>query len=159
MSHIPTATTGYFDSSALVKRYMVERGTAWVQSWCNSPGQTIAIAEIGLVEMAAAFAGKFRGGFISQPEFQATRDDLSIDARDEYVLVAIDRSIVNEAIELTARHRLRGYDAVHLACAVRLNRALLTSQLVPLVFISADNDLLTAATAEGLRTDNPDEYD
>jgi hypothetical protein len=32
--------------------------------------------------------------------------------------------VVDEAIDLTSRHRLRGYDAIHLACALRLNRAL-----------------------------------
>jgi predicted nucleic acid-binding protein len=72
--------------------------------------------------------------------------------------VAIERSIVDEAIELTARHRLRGYDAVHLACALRLNRALVSHQLSPLLLISADNDLLTSAVAEGLDTDNPANY-
>jgi len=159
MSH-PTAeiATGYFDSSALVKRYIAENGTAWVQSWCNNPRQTIAIAEIGLVEIAAAFAGKLRGGFISSRLYQEARSDLEIDAEYDYVLVTVDRSIVDIAIELTSRHRLRGYDAVHLACSLRLNRALINQQLSPLVFISADNDLLAAANEEGISTDNPNNY-
>ncbi len=50
--------------------------------------------------------------------YSDARTDLTDDARDEYVSVTVDRSIVNDAIELTARHRLRGYDAVHLACAL-----------------------------------------
>lgn len=150
--------TAYFDSSALVKRYLDEPGTAWVQAWCSDPGQTIAVAEIGLVEIAAAFAGKLRGGFITQDEYRDARDDLAADARDEYVLVTVNRLVVDEAIELTGRRRLRGYDAVHLACALYLNRALIAHNLDPLTFVSADDDLLTAAAAEGLLTDNPNRH-
>jgi hypothetical protein len=150
-----TTATCYFDSSALVKRYMREAGTTWVQGWCSDPTQVVAVAEIGLVEMAAAFASKLRGGYITTALFDDARTDLLEDARNDYVLVAVDRSIVDDAIDLTARRRLRGYDAVHLACALRLNRALIAHTLPPLLFISADNNLLVAAVAEGLATDDP----
>ncbi len=150
------AVSSYLDSSALVKRYLVEAGTPWMQAWCDDPAQTVAVAEIGLVEIAAAFAGKLRGAHITPTQYHGARADLTADAQDEYVLVTINRAVVDEAIELTARHRLRGYDAVHLACALTLNRALLASQLPPLVFVSADDDLLKAAAAEGISTDNPE---
>jgi predicted nucleic acid-binding protein len=152
------AVTSYLDSSALVKRYLVETGTPWVQTWCADPIQTVAVGEIGLVELAAAFAGKLRGAHITPAQCYDARADLAADARDEYVLVTINRAVVDEAIELTARHRLRGYDAVHLACALALNRALVAHLVPPLVFISADDDLLQSAAAEGLSTDNPNDH-
>ena len=65
---------------------------------------------------------------------------------------------MDEAIELTAHHRLRGYDAVHLACALHLNRELLANELPPLTFVAADDDLLKAAQDEGLETENPNLY-
>lgn len=148
--------TSYFDSSALVKRYVVESGTSWVQTRCSDPAQIVAVAEIGLVEIAAAFAGKLRGGFITSDEYGNIRFDLERDAQEEYVLVGIQRTAIDDAIELTSRHRLRGYDAVHLACALRLNQALSTYALPSLVLISSDTDLLAAAEAEGLGVDNPD---
>lgn len=150
------SATSYLDSSALVKRYLVEIGTPWVQAWCDNSAQTVAVAEIGLVEIAAAFAGKLRGARITPEQYQSARSDLATDARDEYVLVTVNRTVVDEAIELTARHRLRGYDAVHLACALTLNHALVARRLPSLVFVSADEDLLKAAAAEGIRTENPD---
>jgi hypothetical protein len=152
------AVTSYFDSSALVKRYLVETGTPWVQSWCVDPIQTVAVGEIGLVEVAAAFAGKLRGAHITSAQYYSARADLAADARDEYVLVTINRAVVDEAIELTAKYRLRGYDAVRLTCALTLNRALVAHQLPSLVFISADGDLLEAAAAEGLVTDDPNRH-
>jgi hypothetical protein len=151
----PQRVTSYLDSSALVKRYLVEVGTPWVQAWCDDPTQVVATAEIGLVEIAAAFAGKLRGGHITSAQYYGARTDLATDARDEYALVTVNRAVVDEAIELTARYRLRGYDAVHLTCALVLNRALIAHHLPPLVFLSADDDLLKAAAAESLPTDNP----
>jgi hypothetical protein len=51
-----------------------------------------------------------------------------------------------------------GYDAVHLACALALNRPLIENEMSPLIFVSADADLLDAAQAENLPTENPNDY-
>ena len=148
----------YFDSSALVKRYFVEPGSTWVQALCTDPGQLVVLAEIGLVEITAALTGKLRGRHISASQFRDLRSDFAADVKHEYVLVSISRSIVNDAMELTARHRLRGYDAVHLACALYLNRTLTMHNFTPLTFISSDGDLLKAAQAEGLLIDDPNQH-
>ena len=69
-----------------------------------------------------------------------------------------EQTMVDEAIQLTRRRKLRGYDAVHLACALALNKPLVEGGLSSLIFVSADNDLLAAAEAEGLLTDNPNDH-
>jgi len=147
--------TDYFDSSALVKQYLAEIGSAWVQSRCNDPARIIALAEIGRVEIAAAFASKLRGGFIAQAEYLMVRSRLTMDAQKRYHLIPVTSQRVDEAIELIARHKLRGFDAVHLACALHLNQALVDNGLAPLMFVAADGDLLQSAQAEGLETENP----
>lgn len=147
--------TDYFDSSALVKRYLAETGSAWVQARCNDPARTIVTVDLSRVEVAAAFAAKLRGKFITQAECQEIRAKLAADAEKRYQVIPVTPRRVDEAIELTTRHRLRGYDAVHLACALRLNRALLNANLPPLTLVAADDDLLKAAQAEGLATENP----
>jgi hypothetical protein len=145
----------YFDSSALVKRYFNEEGSAWVQNRCNELTRTIVFAEIGRVEIAAAFAGKLRGGFITQAEYQQILTDLTMDCQQQYFLILVESSRIDEAIELTRRHKLRGYDAVHLACALHYNQVLLQDGISSLVFVTADMELLQAAQAEGLTTENP----
>jgi hypothetical protein len=156
---VQSSLTFYLDASALVKRYMVEAGTAWVEALCaDQDNYAIAIAQIGLVEVAAAFAAKQRGQFITSTVHDYTLANLIHDARQRYQLVVVTQAIVDNAIQLTRRQRLRGYDAVHLACALALNVPLVNNGLLPLTFISADNDLLAAATAEGLATDNPNNY-
>jgi predicted nucleic acid-binding protein len=148
----------YFDSSALVKRYLAEMGSAWVQARCNDPARTIATVDLSRVEIAAAFAAKLRGKFITRPEYQEALTKLAADAQKRYQLIPITPQRVDEAIELTAHHRLRGYDAVHLACALHLNRVLLQDDLPLLTLVAADDDLLKAAQAEGLETENPNYY-
>lgn len=59
----------YLDSSGLVKRYARERGSAWVRTLTDAAvGHTIIIAEITMVETAAAIASKQRapGGITRQ---------------------------------------------------------------------------------------------
>jgi uncharacterized protein len=56
---------------------------------------------------------------------------------------------------LTQQYGLRGYDAVQLAAALVANDDLVANGNTPLMFVSADSDLLLAAHAEGLATDNP----
>ena len=147
--------TDYFDSSALVKQYLAETGSTWVQSRCNDPARIIALAEIGRVEIAAAFASKLRGGLIAQVEYLKVRSRLTMDAQKRYHLIPVTSQSIDDAIELIARRKLRGYDAVHLACALHLNQALVDNGLAPLTFVASDGDLLQAAQAEGLATENP----
>lgn len=51
----------YLDSSAVLKRYMPEVGTAWIVALTDfSAGHTVILSEITLVESAAALASKHR---------------------------------------------------------------------------------------------------
>jgi len=137
---------------------VAETGSVWVQKRCRDATRIIALADIGRVEIAAAFAGKLRGGFITMPEYQSVRAMLTTDTRNRYHIVPVVTPRVDEAITLTARCSLRGYDAVHLACALFLNHMLLDNYLAPLLFISADDNLLKAAQAEGLLIANPNQF-
>jgi predicted nucleic acid-binding protein len=150
--------TFYLDSSALVKRYAVETGTGWVRSLCAQPDHIIAVALIGMVEVTAAVAAKLRSGRLDQATADVILDSLKADAVDQYSLLDVDQYAVNEAMELALRRRLRGYDAVHLASALRLNHSLIGLQSPPLTLVAADDDLLGAAQAEGLQTENPNRY-
>lgn len=149
----------YLDASALVKRYVTEIGSAWVATICaDVDTNALGIANIGIVEVAAAFAAKRRGGFITTEEYDGLLADLLRDARERYRLVPISPTLISSAIQLTRQHRLRGYDAIHLACALSLNATLITSNAATLTFVAADTNLLTAARAEGLAAANPNEH-
>jgi len=62
--------------------------------------------------------------------------------------------VIYAAALLCTRHPLKAYDAVQLAAGLALRRTL-AEQDIPLVFVSGDEALITAARAEGLTVDNP----
>jgi len=148
----------YLDASAVVKRYGPETGSAWVKELTDLPaGHTIILGEITLAEISAALAAKHRapGGITREERDKALALFLS-HCETEYELIAISRFIIDLAVSLTQNHKLRGYDAVQLATALVADEALTAASLSRLTFVAADEDLLTAANAEGLATENPD---
>ena len=144
------------DSSAIAKRYVKEVGSIWVRSLCiPGAGNIIGIIRITVVEVASAIARKYRGGTITEHERNRALAMFLADCRRQYRIWEVEPALIALAVQLTQRHPLRGYDAVQLAAAILINRSLLANQLSPLIFVSADNRLCTAAAAEGLTSDNP----
>ena len=153
------ATLYFCDSSAIVKRYATELGSDWIEAICgDSTENIIAVSHIGLVEVCAALAAKHRAKAINTEEYEQTLADFIADANQHYLLVTLDSKLVDLAIDLTRRQKLRGCDAVHLASALILNAKLVEQELTPLIFVAADVELLKAAVAEKLLTENPNEH-
>jgi len=152
-------TNFYLDTSALVKRYFAETGTAWIRTLLDpATGNTVAISEVTLVEASAALAARQRGGFISLAERDTAVDLLLRHADTEYALAPLARATIDTALALTQRHRLRGYDAVQLATALLVADAYRAASITAPTFVAADADLLAAARAEGLPTENPNDH-
>ena len=77
------------------------------------------------------------------------------DCDTRFLLLPVDRSVLDRAVELTQKHRLRGYDAVQLASALVAADVMSANGLPRPTFVAGDSNLLTAATAEALPVDNP----
>ncbi len=154
-------TDFYLDSSALVKRYADEPGSTWIRQITVPPSQsTILIAEVTLAEVAAALAAKCRapGGITHQQRDRALSRFLQ-DCDDSFLVLPVDRLVIDRAVELTQNHRLRGYDAIQLATALVTSEALQSQNLPAPVFVVGDDDLLAAAGAETLPIENPLDHD
>lgn len=155
----PSTSVFYLDTSALVKRYAAEVGSDWVIALCASSAENvIVVARITYVEAAAAFAIKHRTGGMSPSDYEAVLAALQQDFANDYALVEIEAALVKQAVDLTKRQKLRGYDAVQLAAALTLNKTLTQGGFQALTFISADKELLQAAQQEGLVAENPLSY-
>lgn len=153
--------TDYFlDASAVVKRYADEAGSAWVRQITDPQAQNaILLAEITLAEVAAALAAKQRApkGITLEQRNRVLSRFLQ-DCDEHFTLVSIDRSVIDRAVDLAQRHRLRAYDAVQLATALEASAITQAQALPALTFVAADTDLLTAAAAEHLSVENPLNY-
>jgi predicted nucleic acid-binding protein len=149
--------TQYFlDSSALIKRYIVEPGTTWVRSLTTrSSGDTVIIAQITQIEIVSGAARRVREGTLTTRTARAVRLLIDRHARREYVVLGLTQQVVRRAEDLLTVHPLRTYDAVQLASALESNTRLVAAGLSPLRFVSADARLLVAAATEGLMTEDP----
>ncbi len=146
----------FFDSSGIVKGYANEMGTNWVRSITNPDANNIIIiSKITVVEVLAALAKKLRLEEIGQSEYETVIADFERDCLTHYIRVEVNDEVINSAKSLVTRRVLRAYDAIQLASAIILNKDRKRAKLDPLVFISADDHLNTAAEQEGLKVDNP----
>ena len=144
------------DSSGTVKHYVCEVGSDWVRFLCHpDSGNEIGLATITKVEVASAFSRRCREGTATEEERDRWLDTFLFDCSNQYRLVEVDATVINLAVELAKRRPLRAYDAVQLSSAIIVNRALLAEGLPALTFISADDTLCAAASAEHLSVDNP----
>lgn len=146
----------YTDTSALVKRYALEVGTTWVTLITDpASGHEIWTVRVTGPELIAALGRKVRMGEITAADAAQAMSDFRTDWRAQYQIVEIDAPLADAAMDLADRHGLRGYDAVHLAAALRMQRLRGTAGLPALTFVTADLVQERAAQAEGLTTDNP----
>jgi predicted nucleic acid-binding protein len=146
----------YLDSSALVKRYVTERGTTWVEDLCEArAGHMIYTVRVSGAEIIAALFRRARSGSLSLAAAQAEAAQFKIDLANDYQVVEVTESVVDIAMRLAEQHGLRGYDAVQLAAALSVHAARATAGLPLLNFVSADTELNTAAAAEGLPVEDP----
>jgi predicted nucleic acid-binding protein len=105
----------------------------------------VATALVTYVEARAALARRRRSGDLSAADYRRCIGDLGRDW-DRLVRIDVTEDLVHEAGRLAEHHRLRGYDALHLASALTLDRV-----GEGLAFASWDADLNRAADREGLR--------
>jgi predicted nucleic acid-binding protein len=144
----------FLDTSTVVKRYVQETGTAWVQALtAPAAGHTLFLVRITLAEMVAAVTRRQRGGQISRQDGATALADFHYDFARQYVIVEVSAPLVGYAASLARSHALRGYDAVQLAAALEIH-----SQAPSLTLLSADADLNAAARAEGLSVDDPNAH-
>lgn len=152
-------TTYFCDSSALIKRYVVETGSAWVEliTAPNSEDR-IFVAQITRTEVVSGIARLNREGKLSASSTTNTRLSIDYHMTLEYSIVELSESVILLAEDLLLAHPLRAYDAVQLASALDLRARLIATGLAAPIFVSADRHLLSAAEAEGLITDDPNRH-
>ena len=105
----------YLDSSALVKRYVTETGSAWVRELCQDAANAIFISELALVEVGSAFARRYHRGEITDEQRRHYLGVFVYDCAESYHLIPAERPTIERGLDLTQQHTLRGYDALQLA--------------------------------------------
>jgi predicted nucleic acid-binding protein len=144
----------FLDTSALVKYYHPEEGTAEVTRFVQALNSRHYISRLGIVEAQHAFAIKLRTGEITDADFEGLRQRFLRDiAQGQFQHVRVTEPHYREAERLIVayrRRRLRTLDAVQLAVALDVHRRGLIE-----CFVCADTRLCETAQEEGLVIVNP----
>lgn len=149
----------YFDTSALVKWYVSETGTAWVTNVLGPDSENeVYTVRITGAEVVAAFSLRVRTGSVAPTDVQAAIAQFKNDFRGEFQVVEVTEVLVDAAMMLAERHGLRGYDAVHLAAALVMQALRGATGQTPITFVSADGRLNAAAAVEGLTVEDPNTH-
>ena len=132
----------YFDTSALIKLFVDERGSERVSRLVRQ-ARSVATAKIAYAEVYAGLARRRRSGDLSVAEYDRTRRLFELEWHG-YIRLDLRDDILVLARDLTQRHPLRGFDAIHLASALNL-RGTVHEEVT---FVAADGRLVRAAEAE-----------
>jgi predicted nucleic acid-binding protein len=133
----------YFDASALVKNYVEEPGSEAVRNLLRQTRP--ATSRLSGVEVASAFARRWRESVLAAADRDRLLDDLSEDFKALYVVELVS-VVVTRARDLLVRHPLRAADAVQLAPCLVLQEKVGS----PVAFAVYDRRLSEAARRQGL---------
>ncbi len=149
----------FLDTSAIVKRYVPEKGQTLISTLCEPEhGHDLYISQAALVEVVASICRKAHEKSITITERDALIDTFRQDTQNTYSIRLVTTAMYTFAGNLCRSHRLRAYDAVQLACMLDLRNDSSMKKAPPPVFVCADNNLVNIAIAEGLSTVNPNDY-
>jgi hypothetical protein len=146
-------TLYYFDSSGLVKNYLQEQGTEWVQTTIATPGHMILVSKIAGPEVISAFTRKRNRGEITETYFQGAVSRFQQDLANQFLGLAVSDELLEAAMEIVKSEGLRAYDAVQLATALQLGSV---TGIDALTFVSADSMLCRVAERRQLQVINPE---
>ncbi len=160
----------FFDSSAIVKRYVQESGTGWVRRLTrHGRPDPIYLVRITAVEVTSAVARRRRSGSLTSSRVSTILTRFRHHVAGRYLVVEITPDSCWLPLLRLANlwgggggggggHVLRAYDAVQLAAAMELNRRWESAGLGDVTLVSADQELNAAATAEGLTVEDPNSH-
>jgi uncharacterized protein len=144
----------FLDTSAAVKRYVQEIGTAWIRTLADpAAGHFLYVARITDVEVTAAIARRRGQPGLTPAQATAALNQFRQDFAQDYRISEITIPLLRHASQLADTHVLRAYDAVQLAAALQIYR-----QEPSLTLVSADVALNTAAAAEGMTVEDPNTH-
>ena len=134
----------YFDTSALVKQYVLEVGSDEVADILGM-AQLAGSSAVAKVELEAALAKYVRMSALSLDDAKEIAALFRFDW-ELLMQLGLSDSVVALASELVWQYALRGFDAIHLATAIRWQEAISH----PITFATFDKKLWQAAGEVGL---------
>ena len=108
----------YLDTSSLIKLYVAEAGSSEVRQLVDE-ASVVSTSVVALPEARAAFARLAREGTLTPVQLTSVRSGFQRDWESLFKIRVLKR-VYERAGDLTEKHALRGFDALHLASFLEL---------------------------------------
>ena len=108
----------YLDTSSLVKLYVEEEGSGIIRELVER-AELVATSVVTYAEARAALARQRREGGLTAAGFGQAKNDFEQDW-PRYLAVEVNEVVYRSAGDLSEKHRLRGFDSLHLASYLSL---------------------------------------
>ena len=136
----------YIDTSAFIKRFIEEPGTAEIEQFIAEERYTWVLSSLSIVEIKSVLKRKVISREVTQETAKSIKELINLEIASQ----AIAFQTIDAATFERTGHLIEGLttqlgalDAIHLACAKTANCELI---------VSADKQLIRAATELGLQT-------
>ncbi len=143
--------TCFFDTSALVKIFSNESGSAKVKEFVTNPKVECWISDLAFVELYSALFRKFRNNEISQQQLEIATTGIK-EQLDSFNIFPLGKFIIEESITLIKNfgnnYGLRSLDALHISSWILCSEE-------DWFFVSADETQLKVVNKINGKTINP----
>ena len=88
----------YADSSVLVKRHVIERGSSWIRNLAKlGPDHIITSSRISEVEVCSALSRRMREASLAENEYHSIVEDFSYACTAEHVMIRVSGTVIDRA--------------------------------------------------------------
>ena len=136
----------YFDTSALVKRYIKEEGTEAVRDLFRK-ANIIVVAGITKVELASTLKRSLIEKRIEKPEFITVWERIQKDFVD-FQAINFNEQVENKAIEIIEKYQIKAMDSIQIVSFLIVKKE-------ETQFVSCDTKMLNVIAAEKIKAINP----
>lgn len=139
----------FFDTSALVKRYVSETGSQKVDELFDVASQII-VSPITKIEIISCMKRLRNDTLISQEEYIYLKKEIDFDFK-YFTVLSLGHSVEENAIVLIEKYQLKTLDSIQLASCIS-QKGIIDN------FVASDTKLKRSALNENIRIIDPTEY-
>ncbi|MFH0974891.1 MAG: type II toxin-antitoxin system VapC family toxin [Spirochaetota bacterium] len=136
----------FFDTSALIKKYIIENGSDKVDKLLNE-AENVYISAITEIETFSTFKRLLIEKAIDKEEYEILKNEFETDFQ-YYSIINFDKSISSNAKSLIEKYQLKSLDSIQLGTALYLKDEID-------FFVVCDEKLIKSGKQEGLKVIDP----
>ena len=140
----------FFDTSALIKRYISETGSNKVDELFEI-SENIIVSPVTKIEAYSTLKRLLATNLISEEDYETVKSNIDYDF-SYFTVVSLNEKIEKEAIKLIERHQLKTLDSIQLASCLYRKGDIRD-------FVVSDVKLKNAAEVENIEVIDPTEFE